>query len=188
MDNTTKLFIIADNAKNCGDYETANAIFAYLWAERPDGVQVGYEYLPDFDGEDEFLPGEGIPTGRFTQADIQDGQYHGLPFLAYRGMRLCIPAPLLDASAFNDFIKAVHRKKDSLGFQERAAHNRQTLTDEQIAALLPCQRVSLRDIHKYVPDFRVPDGILNYYTEYENPWRIIGMRPAKGLPVEKIVP
>lgn len=181
MDNTTKAFIIADNAKNLGDYITANAVFAYLLAENTQGVKVGYEYLPDWIHEEEKYEGEGIPAGNYSQEDIQNEQYHGLPFIEYKGFSLCIPAPLLSAKAFNDFIKKVGRKKGSAGFQERKDHARETIDAASRKNLLPEQQVSLEYIHKYILDFNVPQGILAYEVEYENPWKSVRVRPSFSL-------
>lgn len=102
-DEVDTLFELADDAKNVGDYGTANNIFTYLFhlcvINRMEGLFLDYEYDEERDQGKPDL--ESWMSDESTQECIQYEQYHALPVIkSERGGYLCIPAPMLSLYAF----------------------------------------------------------------------------------------
>ena len=109
--NTNTLFRLADAAKNCGDYELANEIFAVLaqaCLENIADIKIGYEQNQD---ESDIVKNLNAPDG---------AGYMDLPFLFDRENYLCIPLPLVSRYFRNHIVWQCAE----WNYRERASHNR----------------------------------------------------------------
>lgn len=104
-----KLFAVADDAKNVGDYESANKIWAFLFegAFRSNHCSVRFEYETD-GGDPHYDLAVLVLEGPVIEGHVVDER------------RLCIPVPLLSTGAVARFFRDGRVKN-----MDREVHNRE---------------------------------------------------------------
>lgn len=175
-----RAFALADAAKNRGDYQLANALFAFILQQHAQGatqVRIGYEYAVGVPYEDEDEYGtpyteilgadEGNPCDWgntfLTHENVCLLQYHGLVFVYMGGTAekpvhyLCIPAPKLSTECLRYCFKFAKRAGN---FMPRRAHNREGGVERK-----PTD-ITLATIGTVFPSFHIPAWVLEHPIDY----------------------